>query len=386
MIKLTMSLSHDGLADGIYHLRAKRFLMATLYWANEKGLLIGWSPFACVPINPYGEGSFQFHGGRAIPPEATHILVRVTRLNFQENEEVIVPLQSHLRPDPLENPLSLCAMSDLHLTNKTGRIYRALSWAEESDGLLLAGDLTNDGTLEQFRQLCCCLEGLDSRLPILAVAGNHDQMTEPYSNATSDSAYASFQRRLQRRAEQIGFRWYQDTSGAYSIQIGCVEVIGLNIVVYKGNFIFPEGRQLGFLQEVLHKDCAGWRIVLCHAPLSAHNPQRKPGERPYLTMDRQLQQLIDKQQRLIFLSGHTHLSPNNLQGCVEYRPNEKSIYLDLGSVRPTVLHSKEEQLLPSEWASGVYWELSLTKNTVEICARSVHTGVRFSRGYYRFEM
>ena len=103
-------------------------------------------------------------------------------------------------------------------------------------------------------------------------------------------------------------------------------------------------------------------------------------------MDRQLQQLIDKQQRLIFLSGHTHFSPNNLQGCVEYRPNEKSIYLDLGSVRPTALNSKEELLLPSEWASGVYWELSLTKSTIEICARSVHTGVRFSRGYYRFEM
>ncbi len=53
MIKVTMSLSHDGLADGIYHIHAKRFLMATLYWANEKGLLIGWFPFACVPINPY---------------------------------------------------------------------------------------------------------------------------------------------------------------------------------------------------------------------------------------------------------------------------------------------------------------------------------------------
>ena len=75
------------------------------------------------------------------------------------------------------------------------------------------------------------LGGIGFPTPILAVAGNHDQMTEPYSNATSDSAYASFQRRLQRRAEQIGYHWYQDTSGAYSIQIGCVEVIGLNIVV-----------------------------------------------------------------------------------------------------------------------------------------------------------
>ena len=35
MIKVTMSLSHDGLADGIYHIHAKRFLMATLFWANE---------------------------------------------------------------------------------------------------------------------------------------------------------------------------------------------------------------------------------------------------------------------------------------------------------------------------------------------------------------
>ena len=59
-------------------------------------------------------------------------------------------------------------MSDLHLAKDPGRIRRALKRGEDSDALLLAGDLVNDGLPEQYRLLQRCLEELPADLPVLA--------------------------------------------------------------------------------------------------------------------------------------------------------------------------------------------------------------------------
>ena len=157
-------------------------------------------------------------------------------------------------------------------------------------------------------------------------------------------------------------------------------------------------------------------MILCHAPLLAHNPQRKPGGTPYLNRDRELQRIVDGQEEVIFISGHTHFSPNVPEGCVEYEPEARRLYLNAGSVRPTEMgtgrpraaagdSAYDDVLLPGEWASGVFWELRLNRpaerkrtaakedwpgagqtaaGVLEICARSVHTGCRYPRGYYCF--
>lgn len=88
-------------------------------------------------------------------------------------------------------------------------------------------------------------------------------------------------RRAFGRAARQGLEWLQDESGAYSVRLGPVEIIGLNAAGHWRKFLFPEGRQLRFLEERLQKEEAergrDWRMILCHAPLLAHNPQRKPG-------------------------------------------------------------------------------------------------------------
>ena len=143
-------------------------------------------------------------------------------------------------------------------------------------------------------------------------------------------------------------------------------------------------RQLRFLDHRLRVSDAKWRIVLCHAPLLAHNPQGGRQEVPYLTVDHQLQKILDGRKHTIYLSGHTHLSPNSAQGCAEYQQDGKRIYLSAGSVCPTALHA-ETSMSPPEWASGIYWELALREGSAELCARSVHSELKFPRGYYWFK-
>ena len=37
-----------------------------------------------------------------------------------------------------------------------------------------------------------------------------------------------------------------------------------------------------------------------------------------------------------------------------------------------------------DWKDGCITELSVTDHSVEVCMRSIDSGIRFSRGYYRF--
>lgn len=58
MIKLDISLTTAGLANGIYRVRAKGCIAVVLYWANSQGELPDWTPFAYVPITSNERGSF----------------------------------------------------------------------------------------------------------------------------------------------------------------------------------------------------------------------------------------------------------------------------------------------------------------------------------------
>ena len=99
---------------------------------------------------------------------------------------------------------------------------------------------------------------------------------------------------------------------------------------------------------------------------------------------REVVKILDGRKHTIYLSGHTHLSPNSAQGCAEYQQDGKRIYLSAGSVCPTALHA-ETSMSPPEWASGIYWELALREGSAELCARSVHSELKFPRGYYWFK-
>ena len=175
MLKLIVSFDIPGLADSVHRVRAKGFLAASLWWADADGALADWSAFAYIPIAPSGEGAFRFCGRRAVPPGASHVLVRAVRPDLCVWEGALVPLPpgyAGIREES-RKCRKLCIMSDLHLTKDAGRLKRALRRAADSDALLLTGDLVNDGLPEQYRLLRSCLEELPAGLPVFAVNGNH---------------------------------------------------------------------------------------------------------------------------------------------------------------------------------------------------------------------
>ncbi|MGN0399101.1 MAG: metallophosphoesterase, partial [Blautia sp.] len=70
--------------------------------------------------------------------------------------------------------MRLMVMSDLHLSKKPWQVRCALRMGADADAVLLVGDLTNDGTLEQMELMHQCIKEVLPDTPVLAVTGNHD--------------------------------------------------------------------------------------------------------------------------------------------------------------------------------------------------------------------
>lgn len=75
--------------------------------------------------------------------------------------------------------MRILAMSDLHLSKKPWQVRKALRMGSNADLVLLAGDLVNDGTPEQWACMHTCIAEVLPDTPVLAVAGNHDYPRSP---------------------------------------------------------------------------------------------------------------------------------------------------------------------------------------------------------------
>ncbi len=412
-MKLKVHFISLGLADGRYSLRAPNCAAALLSWADSEGALEDWTAFACIPIDACGRGEFHFQGGRAIPPEATHIHVRAAKDDLTHFEEKLFPIPNTQKISSQGGGYRFAVMSDIHLSSKPGLVKRALAGVREADALLLPGDLTNDGTKGQFELLKECIQdtvfrrsqfqntGGHSRetlhgMKIFPVCGNHDRMafSMQASEEKGQNHYARFQEWLFDRmgihtsdgGEKRIVGYTQGPDGSYAFPMGQVEIIGLQAVAEQRKFLFEEGRQLDWLDQHLSGNQnireIRWHLILCHAPLLHHSPKQEVGKNnPYLNRDRKLQEIIDRHGNVIFISGHTHLSMNHPEGCVEWDEKHGNLYINDGSVRPTDL-LPGEPMQPKEWKEGTWLDITVCDRKVEIITRSVKDGRRHARGYY----
>lgn len=389
-MKLQLKLHRPGCAQGRYSVKAKEYMIAILSWANEKSRLSGWSPFAYVPIDPYGNGIFSFEGDRAIPAEATHVHARCVRADFIGFEELLAKIPEPFAEEPLEQgkqqvkQVGISVLSDMHLASKSWRIRRAFKMTE-SNVICLVGDSVNDGTAGQFAELIKCLDDAAGGKAVFPVIGNHDILPPPLPlHEDGCRNYSNFQNKLTDRLKGMGVKVDSGrTDLAYAADIAGLDVIGLQCVVSGRKFLFPEGKQVDWLEEHLeqHREAA-WHVILCHAPLLAHNPNRNEGT-PYLDRNKRLQEIVEEYGKTIFISGHTHISPNVTRGCVEYDSGRNIIYINSGSVVTTSLE-REGGIMDPGWADGCVTELRISDTEVEISMRSAADGLRFPRGYYRF--
>ena len=386
MIKLQASLIWSGCAQGKYIVKAKGCILAILRWGNANAPLTDWGPFSYVPIDQAGNGLFSFSGMRGIPREATHVWAKCYSADFSSCEEssVEIPERFLNTGEMMADSHQFSILTDLHLASKPWRIRQALK-AAESDTIFLLGDSTNDGLAEQFSQFLSFIADVAPEKTVLPVPGNHD-ITHPRcigKELDGIVGYMGFQRALLEKATKKGHVFsYDPSSLAWASQIDDLDLIGLQCVISGQEFQFPENKQIDWLEQHLLSTSASWHMILCHAPLLAHNPNRNTGA-PYLDKNKRIQDIVDRYGRIIFLSGHTHVSPNVLTGNGEYDEKCRNIYLDCGSVVATDT-SGEKGLMSTDWKDGCVTELYITKDSVEICMKSINNGIKFPRGYYRF--
>ena len=198
------------------------------------------------------------------------------------------------------------------------------------DILLIAGDVVNDGKAEQYALALEAFDSFPAQIPVFAVSGNHD------IPGNDETGFRAFERELLKRARGR-YQVEADPCGAFRVKLSDgLDLIGLNPLYHQKMFRFPnKGEQLTWLEGHLEESGCPNHIVLCHPPLAAHNPQQV---RPYLPteQDRRLQQLIDSHPRVLFLSGHTHLTPE-----IEPEDEHGNIYINDGSICPTAVKGSQ---------------------------------------------
>lgn len=382
---LQINLIWAGCSQGKYMVKAKGCILAVLRWGNQKEPLHGWSPFAYVPIDPAGNGTFFFSGMRGIPPGVSHVWARCYAQEFISHEDISVEIPGKYLLGKMsgERAERFSILTDMHMAAKPWKIRRALG-AAQSDTIFLLGDSTNDALEAQFNDFRACIEDIVPDSVLFPVIGNHDVLHPSRPDAADGCKnYAAFQHDLLAKAAERGYAVTPAPDGrAYSVKIGNLDVIGLQCVTTGRQFLFPDGAQIDWLDEHLAATNASWHMILCHAPLLKHNPNRNDGV-PYLDKNKRIQEILNRYGRIIFLNGHTHVSPNLLRGNAEYDAARQNIYLDCGSVVPTDI-SGEGGMMSPDWKDGCITELSVTEHAIEICMRSIDSGIKFSRGYYRF--
>ena len=214
-------------------------------------------------------------------------------------------------------------ISDLHLFRKSAKLERAFSKLQEAEILLTVGDIADRGDGKQYKIFLKTLSEALPEIPVYSVSGNHD------NPARNDTVYRRFEERLNGEYPAI-----VDACGAFCRRIhGQIEIIGLNPTYHQKQFFFPDrGRQIDFLETRLRESPCRYRIVMCHPPLIAHNPQRSVGASTYITpeQDARLQGVIDGSTHTLFLSGHTHALPS-----VESDASRGNLYINVGSLCPT---------------------------------------------------
>lgn len=393
-MKIDIKLDNPNFADGLYNIEAKGCIMASLYWANEQGILSDWTCFAYIPISPNGFASFNYIGKRAIPSEATYVLARAVSFDFLQIYEFKTKIFNNEYNKEFKNieyMKHFVIMSDIHISKKPYRLIKALRNIKEKqpDGILLIGDIVNDGTIEQFKLIHKCLENEILNIPICATSGNHDYPIYPIPYILDGICdYKTFQNWTINHNRNLKYFCEENGNGGCAVQIGDIDIITINAISHWRKFKFENYEQLKWLEEHINTNKSSWHIILCHAPLYKYNPQRKFGNKnrdPYLSKDKYIQKIIDTHNNIIFISGYTHVSPNITEGCVNCDLERKNFYINSGSLCPNEI--KDSEILNSiEWSRGNIVELFIDKNKIIIIYSLLNEGKKISRGYYVFKI
>ena len=247
-------------------------------------------------------------------------------------------------------------ISDLHLFNKTANIEKAISKLHNIDLLLIVGDVADRADEKQYDIFLNLFNERFHDIPVYCVSGNHD------NPARDDTNYRRFEMKINNEYPSI-----IDECGAFYKRINeYTDLIGLNPLYHQKQFFFSDkGRQLAFLQEKLITSLCKYHIVMCHPPLIAHNPQRTAEMASYIVaeQDTRLQSILDENKNVIFLSGHTHVTPS-----IEFDEAYCNLYINDGSVCPTTVKGTQ-----TATQQGNVTLLEISGTDISVIIKGIHS-------------
>lgn len=205
-----------------------------------------------------------------------------------------------------ERPVRIALMSDLHVsrgTNETqpfhrGRLDRAIAAvnAANVDLVLLAGDLTENGTRREFSDLRKALSSL--KAPVWFVPGNHDLGGKLMPGKTNKNEVS--RQRVRNFERALGPTWFvREHAG--------VRVVGVNGSILGSGFP-EEGAMWAGLSNALSAAASTPTLMLIHYPPFTEKPDEpggvywnvEPGPR------KRLLGLVQTGKVGAVLSGHLH--------------------------------------------------------------------------------
>ena len=258
-------------------------------------------------------------------------------------------------------------ISDLHLFNKTANIERALTKLHGSDLVLIVGDIADRADEKQYDIFLNLFDERFHDIPVYCVSGNHD------NPARDDTSYRQFERKINNEYPSI-----VDKCGAFYKYVNKhIDLIGLNPLYHQKQFFFPnKGMQIDFLQKQLAASLCKYHIVMCHPPLIAHNPQRTADMATYIVaeQDTRLQSVLDENKNVIFLSGHTHVTPS-----IEFDEAYCNLYINDGSICPTTEKSENGKI-----QSGNVTLLEIGENEISVIVKGIHADTVLFENTYEF--
>ena len=259
-------------------------------------------------------------------------------------------------------------MSDLHLFNKTINLERAVSKLQDSDIVLIVGDIADRARENQYDIVAKLIGEHFASVPVYCVSGNHD------NPARDDTVYRKFETTINAEYKTL----VDESGGFYKYINDNIDLIGLNPVYHQKLFFFSnKGEQIAFLQKKLNVSRAKYHIVMCHPPLIAHNPQRTADMTPYIASEQnnRLQKIIDENKRIIFISGHTHVSPD-----IEFDAVHNNLYINDGSICPT---STKNSVNKTQQGNVIMLEIK--EGGVLVTVKGIHNEKIFTDTFIRID-
>ena len=280
-------------------------------------------------------------------------------------------------PDESEALAKFIVVSDTHITlsyqpyvDRVKNMFEDIAkFAPDNDAIIVNGDITNNGYLEQFDKFSELAKASGFAYPddFILVIGNHDQYdssegAEPVSNLTD------------RFREQAGIA--DQPHPYYDRTINGVHLIML------GPDSFPDGNwahfgisdeEVTWMDSMLDADLDAGKLslVFMHEPLYYTVRNTQPGDfgHEWSLSDEDNNNLHDclrKHPNVIFFTGHTHALPDTVQ-----LESDEPLYVGTGSIAYCIDDDTDDETGESDISTygSLGWEVTVWETCIRFRMR-----------------